>query len=135
PQLLAGVTLKSLPLLKLSGSPDFSSDTPNHSIIGRVDVERFSYKNVPLLKLTADFSWDGERAMIRELRLRHESGELRGDLLDAPNDFRLNVESTIDPIVFRAFASPELGRFLAEWVWSRPPSIRVALHGPGRSPE
>src|SRR3954451_16734018 len=121
--LLADVTLTSPPLLELSGSADFAQDAPKISLIGRVDVEQFRYKTVPLLKLTADFSWDGERAMIRELRLRHESGELRGDLLDAPNDFRLNVESGIDPIVFRAFASPELGRFLAEWEWSRPPAI------------
>ena len=135
PQLLADVTLNSPPLLELSGSADFSSDTPKLSIIGRVDVERFNYKNVPLLKLTADFSWDGERAMIRELRLRHESGELRGDLLDAPDDFRLTLESAIDPIVFRAFASPEMGRFLAEWEWTRPPSIRLALRGPSRNPE
>ena len=135
PQLLADVSLNSPPLLELSGSADFSSDTPKLSIIGRVDVERFNYKNVPLLKLTADFSWDGERAMIRELRLRHESGELRGDLLDAPNDFRLTLESAIDPIVFRAFASPEMGRFLAEWEWTRPPSIRLALRGPSRNPE
>src|SRR5256714_887730 len=133
--LLADVTLNSPPLLELSGSADLAHDTPKISLIGRVDVERFNYKTVPLLKLTADFSWDGERAMIRELRLRHETGELRGDLLDAPNDFRLTVESAIDPIVFRAFASPELGRFLAEWEWSRPPSIRLALRGPSRNPE
>lgn len=136
PQLLADVTLNSPPLLELSGSADFSRDAPKLSLIGRVDVERFNYKTVPLLKLTADFSWDGDRTMIRELRLRHESGELRGDLLDAPGDFRLNVESAIDPIVFRAFApSPELAHFLAEWEWSRPPSVRLALRGPGHDPE
>jgi hypothetical protein len=134
PQLLAGVTLTSPPLLELSGAANFAGEKPKISVIGRLAVERFSYKTVPLLNLTADFSWDGERGMIRELRLRHESGELRGDLLDAPNDFRLTVESGIDPIVFRAFTSPEMGRFLAEWVWTRPPSIRFALHGPGRDP-
>src|SRR3954468_16304051 len=135
PQLLADVAFNSPPLLELSGSADFSGNAPKLSLIGRVDVERFSYKNVPLLKLTADFSWDGQRAMIRDLRLRHESGELRGNLLDTPNDFRLNLESALDPIVFRAFASPELGRFLAEWEWSRPPAIRLAVRGPGRNPE
>ena len=136
PQLLADVALNSPPRLELSGSADFSGETPKLSLIGRLDVERFSYKSVPLLKLTADFSWDGERAMIRELRLRHESGELRGDFLDAPNDFRLNVESAIDPIVFRAFApSPELNHFLAEWEWSRPPSIHLTIRGRGRDPE
>ena len=134
PQLLADVTLNSPPLLELSGAADFAGDKPKISVIGRVAVERFSYKTVPFLNLAADFSWDGERGMIRELRLRHESGELRGNLLDAPNDFRLTVESGIDPIVFRAFTSPEMGRFLAEWVWTRPPSIRFALHGPDRDP-
>ncbi len=135
PQLLADVTLNSPPLLELSGAANFAGEKPKISVIGRLAVERFSYQTVPLLKLTADFSWDGERGMIRELRLRHESGELRGDLLDAPNDFRLTVESAIDPIVFRGFTSPEMGRFLAEWSWTRPPSIRFALHGPGRNPE
>jgi AsmA-like C-terminal region len=135
PQLLADVTLNSPPLLELSGAANFAGEKPKISVIGRLAVERFNYQTVPLLKLTADFSWDGERGMIRDLRLRHESGELRGDLLDAPNDFRLTVESAIDPIVFRPLTSPEMGRFLAEWVWTRPPSIRFALHGPGRNPE
>jgi hypothetical protein len=132
--LLADVTLTSPPLLELSGAANFAEKKPRLSVIGRLDVERFNYKTVPFLKLTADFSWDGDRGMIRELRLRHESGELRGDLLDAPNDFRLNLESAIDPIVFRAVTSPELGRFLAEWVWSRPPVIRLGIRGPGRDP-
>src|SRR5881394_4605125 len=48
--LLADVTLNSPPLLELSGSADFAPDTPKISVIGRVDVERFSYKTIPLLK-------------------------------------------------------------------------------------
>ncbi len=134
PQLLADITLTAPPLLELSGAANFAGSAPKVSLIGRVAVERFNYKTVPMLQLTADFSWDGDRAMVRELRLRHESGELRGDLLDAPNDFKLNVESSVDPIVFRAFASPELGRFLSEWVWTRPPAIRLAVRGPSHDP-
>jgi hypothetical protein len=134
PQLLADVTLTAPPLLELSGAANFAATAPQISVIGRLAVERFNYKTVPLLQLTADFSWDGDRAMVRELRLRHESGELRGDLLDAPNDFKLNLESSVDPIVFRAFTSPEMGRFLSEWVWSRPPAIRLAVRGSSRDP-
>src|SRR3954451_19223029 len=52
--LLADVTSSSPPLLELSGSADFAQDAPKISVIGRVDVEHFSYKNVPLLKLTTD---------------------------------------------------------------------------------
>ena len=133
--LLADLSLSSPPLLELSGSANFAEAKPKINVIGRVVVENFNYKAVPLLKLTGDFSWDGERAMVRELRVRHESGELTGDLLDAPNDFRLNLESAIDPIVLSAFASPELGRFLKEWEWRRPPAVRLALRGPSRNPE
>ncbi|MEY2504892.1 MAG: hypothetical protein QOG27_1172 [Verrucomicrobiota bacterium] len=134
-QVFADLVFNSPPLLELSGSGDFAESTPKFSLIGRAAVENFTYKTVPFLKLTADFSWNGERAMVRDLRLRHESGELTGDLLEAPDDFRLNLESGIDPAVLRAFVSPELAKFLAEWEWRRPPTLRLALRGPGRIPE
>ncbi len=134
-QLAADFTLTSPPLLEFSGSMNFAEATPRLSVIGRAVAENFTYKSVPLLKLSADFSWDGERTMLRDLRVRHESGELRADLLQAPNDFRLNVESAIDPGVLRAFASDDLGKFLAEWEWRRPPAVRIALRGPGPLPE
>jgi hypothetical protein len=133
--LLSDAAFTSSPLLELSGSVNLAGKTPKISVIGRVAAENFNYKMVPLLKLTGDFSWDGERAMVRELRVRHESGELTGDLLDAPNDFRLNLESAVDPIVFSAFVSPEFGRFLKEWEWRRSPAVRIALRGPSRLPE
>src|ERR1700738_1337217 len=53
PQLLADVTLTSPPLLELSGAANFAGDKPKLSVIGRLAVERFSYKAVPLLNLTA----------------------------------------------------------------------------------
>ena len=86
-QLLADATLTSPPLLELSGSANFGETPPRLSVIGRAAAENFTYKTVPLLKLTGDFSWDGERAMLRDLRVRHESGELSGDLLHAPMIF------------------------------------------------
>lgn len=134
-ELLADVAFNSPPLFELSGSGNFSEAAPRISLIGRVAAEDFSYRKVPFLKLTGDFSWDGERAMVRDLRLRHESGEVTADLLDAPDNFRLNLESAVDPTILRAFASPELGRFLAEWEWRRPPALRLSLEGPGRLPE
>ena len=70
-------------------------------MIGRVAIDNFAYKTVPFLKVTGDFSWNGERRLLRGLRLRHESGELTADLLEAPNDFRVNLESGIDPTALR----------------------------------
>lgn len=134
-ELVSDIAFTSPPLLELSGSVNLAEKVPKISVIGRVAAENFNYKTVPFLKLTGDFSWNGERGMVRELRVRHESGELTGDLLDAPNDFRLNLESALDPIVLGAFVSPEFGRFLKEWEWRRPPAVRIALRGRSRLPE
>ncbi len=134
-QLLADLSLSSPPLIELSGSGNFAETAPRLSVIGRTVVENFAYKAVPFLKLTGDFSWDGERGMLRGLRLRHESGELTADLLEAPGDFRFNMESNLEPSVLRAIASPEMGRFLGEWEWSRPPTVRLSLRGESRAPE
>ena len=67
------------------------------SVIGRVALANFAYKDVAFSKLTADLSWDGNRTMVRDLRLQQNTGELSADLLAAPNDFRLNLDSTMDP--------------------------------------
>jgi hypothetical protein len=134
-RLLTDFTLTSPPLIELSGSGNFAGGAPRVSVIGHAEMENFTYKTVPFLKLAGDFSWDGERGMLRGIRLRHESGELTADLLQAPNDFRLNLESALDPTVLRAIASPELSRFLGEWEWSRPPALKLTLRGPSRAPE
>lgn len=132
---LADVTLAASPILELSGSANFSQAAPRVSVIGRVAVGKFTYKTVPLLSLGADFSWDGERTMLREVRLRHESGELLGDILDAPGDFRLNLQSTLNPASLRPIAPANLQPFLSEWEWPRPPAIHLSIRGPARDPK
>ena len=133
-QFLADLTLNSPPLIELSGSGNFAETPLRVSVIGRAVVENFAYRTVPFLKLSGDFSWDGERGMLRGLRLRHESGELTADLLEAPGDFRFNLESNIEPSTLRAITSPEVTRFLGEWEWRRPPTVRFSLHGESRAP-
>ena len=75
------------------------------------------------------------RTMLREVKVRHDSGELLADFLDAPGDFRLNLESSLNPTAFRALASGDLRQFLSEWEWPRSPAVRLALHGTSREPQ
>jgi hypothetical protein len=98
-------------------------------------VGSFAYKTAPFSDLSLDFSWDGKRALLRDVRLRHQSGELSADLFDAPKDFRLNIESTINPGALRILAPPDLSQFLSEWEWQRPPSVHLAIRGQDRHPE
>src|SRR6266702_7936856 len=52
-----------------------------------------------------------------------------------PNDFRLNIESTIAPSALHALASPNLDEFLRDWEWQRPPTIHLAIEGSDHHPE
>ena len=128
------VSLTSPPAIELSGSFNFSQTTPRLSAIGRLQVENFAFKNIPLLQLSGSFSWDGQRTMWRDVRLRHASGDLLVDYLDAPGDFRLNLESSINPGVLRPWLDGGLREFLGEWEWPRPPILRLKIHGSSTDP-
>ena len=133
-QFLTDLVLSSPPVIELSGSGNFAETAPQVSVIGSAVLENFTYKTVPFLKVAGDFSWNGERGMLRGLRLRHDSGELTLDLLEAPDDFRLSLESGLEPTVLRGMVSPEVGRFLGEWEWRKPPMVRLTFRGPSRAP-
>jgi AsmA-like C-terminal region len=131
---LADVTFQSPPLVEVSGSVNFEANRLRPKVIGHAAFAQFTYKSVAFSDLTADFSWNGERALLRDLRLRHQTGQLSADLFEAPDDFRLNVESTMAPGAMRAIVSPELGEFLQQWEWQRSPTIRLAIRGKDRNP-
>jgi AsmA-like C-terminal region len=132
---LADVAFDSPPLIEVSGSLNFEANRLRPEVIGHAAFGRFTFKTVPFADFTADFSWNGERTLLRDLRLRHQTGQLRADLLDAPGDFRLNVESTMAPSAIRPMISPGLDEFLRQWEWQRSPTVRLVIRGEDRNPE
>ena len=131
---IADVEFQSPPLLEITGSINLGSEQLQPDVIGHAAFGQFTYKEVPFSDLSADFSWDGDRTFVRELRVRHQTGQLRADLFDAPNDFRLNLESTISPEAVRPLVPREANEFLREWQWQRSPAIRMAIRGTDRNP-
>jgi AsmA-like C-terminal region len=132
---MADVEFHSPPLLEITGSIKPGSEQSQPQMIGHAAFGEFTYKKVPFSELNADFSWDGERVFVRELRVRHQTGQLRADLFDAPNDFRINLESTISPEAVRLIVPSKTNEFLREWQWQRSPAIRMAIRGADRNPE
>jgi len=128
------VQFHSPPLLEIIGSMKIGAEQFRPDMIGHAAFGPFTYKKVPFSELSADFSWDGERTLVRELRVRHQTGQLRADLFDAPNDFRLNLESTILPEAVRAAVPLQANEFLREWQWQRSPAIRMSIRGTNRDP-
>ena len=131
---LAETEFHSPPLVEIAGSINFGSERVRPDVIGHAAFGSFTHKKEPFSDLTADFSWDGERTFVRELRVRHQTGQLRADLFDAPGDFRLNIESTISPDAVRPVLPPEANEFLQEWQWQRSPTIRMTMRGTDRNP-
>jgi hypothetical protein len=131
---LAGMEFHSPPLVEVAGSINFDGRGLQPQVIGRAAFGQFTYRTVPFSDLTADFSWDGERTLVRDLRVRHQTGQLKADLFDAPGDFRLNVESTISPEALRPIVPAETNDFLRDWQWQRSPTVRMTIRGTDRNP-
>src|SRR5262245_6353205 len=132
---MSDVQFHSPPLLEIIGSIKLGTAEIQPDMIGHAAFGQFTYKKMPFSELSADFSWDGERTLVRELRVRHQTGQFRADLLDAPNDFRLNFESTISPEAVRSVVPAPANYFLREWQWQRSPAVRMAIRGTDRNPE
>jgi hypothetical protein len=132
---IADVDFQTPPLLEITGSFDLAAEQFRPKIIGHAAFGKFTYKKVPFSELSADLSWDGERTLVRELRVRHDAGQLRADLFDAPNDFRINLESNISPETVRPLVPAQTSEFLGEWQWQRSPAIRMSIRGTNRNPE
>ena len=137
--MLDEVTVFSPPLVEASGSATIGAAEKQLQVVGKIALEKFVYQEISFEGLTCDFAWDGARTMLRDIRLRHRSGQLNADLLDAPNDFRLNVDSSIVPTALEPLAPARLRPFLHQWEWPRSPiftsvsAARVATRPPGRA--
>ena len=131
---ISDVEFHSPPLFEIIGSIKLGNEQIQPDMIGHAAFGQFTYKKVPFSELSADFSWDGERTLVRELRVRHQTGQFRADLFDAPTDFRVNLESTISPEAVRPVVPAQANEFLREWQWQRPPTIRMSIRGTDRDP-
>src|ERR1700730_6060707 len=132
---LADVTFNSPPVIDVTGSANFSGERPQFKVIGHLAIENALFKNFPVSQCRAEFSWDGERTWLRDIRVRHQNGELRAEVFEAPDEFRLNVDGPVALGALRAFVSPEIQEFLGEWEFSREPVIQLAIRGKDRYPE
>jgi AsmA-like C-terminal region len=134
-ELLADMNFKTAPVADISGSANFSDAHPQLKVIGHVAADNVTYKNLALSDCRAEFSWDGERTWIRDIHVRHQTGELRAEVYEAPNEFRLNADGPVEPGALRPFVSPEIQEFLGQWEFTKPPVIHLAILGRDRHPE
>jgi len=133
--MLDAITFNVPPVVEASGTATIGADEKRFEVIGKIALDKFAYQAVAFEGLTCDFAWDGARTMVRDIRLRQRSGQLNADLFEAPNDFRLNIDSAIVPTALAPLAPVKLRSFLQEWEWARPPGIHLSIRGTSRDPK
>src|SRR5207237_10689589 len=126
---LTDATFLSAPVLDISGSANFAGEHPQVKVIGHAAVDNISYKNLPLSQCRAEFSWDGKRTWMRDIRIRHPTGDLHAEVFEAPNEFRLNIDGQLATGDLPLFVMRVIAEFFAECDGSRPAVFQLAIRG------
>jgi hypothetical protein len=116
------------PSVELTARTDFQNSPP-FNVIGHVALKKFAWRSVMFDSLESDFSADNTSWFVHDLRLRHRSGELSGSALRLPGDFRLRVESTINPTAVNRLFTGKLGEAMSEWNFADSPALTLSASG------
>jgi hypothetical protein len=104
-------------------------DSPDLRLVGRIATGRFGLRSVVFERLSADIVFDGERWAARHLHLVHQTGELTGDVMHLPGDFRTRLRSTINPKALAPFLEGETSEWFKQFDFADSPSVSLELHG------
>jgi hypothetical protein len=105
-------------------------------VIGKLNFERFSVQGVPFQSMRASFSQqDADAWMISNAEITHRSGTLTGEILHRPNEFRLRIQSALNPVAISPLLPEELRSMCAPWEFVAPPVVQLSLSGTSPRPE
>lgn len=99
-------------------------------VMGRVEAAKFAYRNVSFQRGAASFSWDGDRWSVREVELVHaDGGELTGDVMQVPGEFRARLKSGLNPKLLRPLLSGQAAETLGQFEFQEPPRLTLEARG------
>ena len=102
-------------------------------VLGKLNFDQFSVRNVKFQSMTAEFSKSGNSWMVMNAQVTHRSGTLSGDVLNRPGDFRMRINSALNPTELMPLCPPKFQHALADWEFQTSPVIQATFSG--ASPE
>ncbi len=90
---------------------------------------RFAYRSARFESFEGDASWRDGRWSGRDLRLTHRSGEISGDLMRLPGDFRARLHSTINPRVLTPMLPRQVAEFFSQFDFFDSPTLDLEMRG------
>ncbi len=98
-------------------------------VLGNLNFDQFIFRNVKFLSMKAEFSRSGNSWMVMNAQLTHRSGTLSGDVLDRPGDFRMRINSALNPTELMPLCPARFQHVLADWEFQTPPVIQATFSG------
>lgn len=98
-------------------------------LIGKLQFGQFSIFNVTFQGLTAEFSRKGDSWMISNGEVTHRSGTLSGEVLHVPGDFRVRINSGLNPTELMPLFPARVQAALAGWEFMTSPLIQGTVIG------
>jgi hypothetical protein len=98
-------------------------------VIGKLNFGRFSVLNIPFQSLTAEFSRAGDSWMVSNGEVTHRSGTLSGEVLHVPGDFRVRIDSGLNPTELTSLFPTRVQAALAGWEFMTSPVIQATVTG------
>ena len=141
-QLRSSLNLSDLLVNDLPWAKDWRFDAPpqiemsgvyrpgnDWQVIGRLNFDQFAVQSVPFQSLKTDFSKVGNAWMISNAELTHRTGTLSGDMLNLPGDFRLRVNSGLNPSDLLPLFPTRAQKLFRRWDFLAPPVIQATIKG------
>jgi hypothetical protein len=98
-------------------------------VVGNLNFEQFSFRHVKFQSMKAEFSKSGSSWMVMNAQVTHRSGTLSGDILKRPGDFRMRINSALNPTELFPFCPPRFQRALTDWEFQTSPVIQATFSG------
>ena len=103
-------------------------------LLGKLNFDEFTFRNVKFQSMRAEFSKSGSSWMVVNAQVTHRSGTLSGDVLNRPGDFRVRINSALNPTELAPLWPPKFQRTLREWEFQTPRVFQATFSGASRSP-
>jgi hypothetical protein len=110
-------------------------DSPEAQAIGKIAAKRFGLRSVLFDEFSADFVYQGDRWAARDVRLIHQSGQITGDVMQLPDDFRTRLHSSINPEVLAPLLTGPTAEWFKQFDFLDAPTVHIEARGPSPDPD
>lgn len=103
-RLLASLSFRARPRLEARGTFHWPENgPPDFRLTGHLEADDPRFGKHAARKIETDFSWDGPRLFLDNLRITHRDGAMNGRILAEPDQLRYQISTNLPPDLFESF--------------------------------